>query len=188
MRRFLLALSLLCLLTLPLAAHATDIYDFRVFGNYLDGTPFPTFSFSGYATGLAFYDRHISYYEDISGLFNFYGGPPPGFHGETDYLSTFDNNGFGTDYAYFGDPDFYSFDPAWLSFTGDFTNATYTFHPGTYAATLDLYGDAPNVTGLTLTVTPEASPTPIPEPTPILLVATGLLSTATLARQKRLSS
>ncbi len=169
MRRSLLAL---CLLTVPLAAHADQIDDFVLAD--LPSNPFlgPPLTFSAYATGVGnesgrFVDIpifNLSIYNDGFGILNTL-RPPTAFN----IVSPI------------------NIDPAWLTYTGDLqaTNPTYTFNLGTYAA-YDVH--YPYTYNYTLTITAESStpPSPIPEPTPLLLVATGLLSCATLAHRKLL--
>ena len=170
MRRLLFVLSLLSLATLPVAARADQIYDFRVFGTYGDGTPFPTLTYSADASGVAYQGRYNLTYVpifDVNGSNN---------------MTVFQTFDYGPSFAYFFGNDLFAFDYRYLTFSGDLsgTNPVYTFHPGTYYA----QPSYPVQSLLTLTVTPETSP--VPEPNALILVGTGLASCFAFSYRKAL--
>ncbi len=186
MRRSLLALSLLCLLTLPLAAHADQIDDFVISGNYDNGTSFTPITFSAQASGVVLVVGPTSPYAEIFvPIFDFYVGA----YGSPD-VTSFLTSPTASTIFFGGNTGFLINDPGWLTLPGDLgtTNPEYlpyAFHVGTYSTSY--YAYLSNATNLTLTITPEApTPSPIPEPSSLLLVGTGLLSCATLARRKLL--
>ena len=194
MPRFVLTLSLLCLLTLPLAAHADQIDDFVLtipaseYGNasvLAFSLPASTTIFRDLRGGAAF---STVTYGTVNGMVQTETDTPYRFY----VLTSFPDPAFAFNYpqqfsvqygyelygaVYFGPYLVTSsgIDPSPVPDPNDpnvTTTSTYTYIPGTYTLAegydLDpIFADGV-ITGpdITLTITPESTATPIPNPPP----------------------